>query len=66
MKPPRTEKNVAEETFEYLKKKKLVDLSAAEATCRIDTEIVLPEYKVEAERIIRAHPRAVIKSKKSY
>lgn len=52
--------------FEYLTKKKLADLNAAEATSRIEAEIVLPEYKEEAERIIRARPKAVIRSKSVY
>ena len=57
---------MAEETFEYLKKKKLVDLNTTEATCRVDTEIILPEYKAEAERLIRAYPKIVVKNKSYY
>ena len=57
---------MAEEIFEKLQTKKLEHLSAADATCRVDSEIILPEYKAEAERIIRAKTKAVVKNKQIY
>lgn len=57
---------MAEETYHRLTKKKLAHLTATDATCRIESEIVLPDYKAEAERIVRAIPKAVIKNKNVY
>lgn len=53
---------MADEMFVH-PKRILADLNTSTATCHVETEIVLPEYKEEAERIIRAMPKAVIKSK---
>ena len=57
---------MAEKIFEKLQTKKLEHLSSAEATCRVDGEILLPEYKEEAERIVRVNTKAVIKNKQIY
>ncbi|MBQ3076006.1 MAG: hypothetical protein IJC26_08045, partial [Clostridia bacterium] len=57
---------MAEETFVQIERTKLGDWNTAEATCRVEAEIVLPEYKEEAERIVRTIPKAVIKNKQIY
>ncbi len=57
---------MAEETFATMEKKKLETISATDAACRVETEIILPEYKGEAERIIRTTPKAVVKNKQIY
>lgn len=60
------EKTMAEKIYEKIQMKKLERLSTADATCRVDSEILLPEYKEEAERIIRVNTKAVIKNKQIY
>ncbi len=57
---------MAEEMFAAQEKKKLGDLTVTDATCRVETEIILPDYKEEAERIVRGVPKAVIKNKQVY
>lgn len=43
--------------------KKLALLGSFDATCPIEAEAILPEYKAEADGILRALPRVVIKNK---
>ena len=51
---------------EKIQTKKLENLSTADATCRVESEILLPEYKEEAERIIRVNTKTVVKNKQIY
>ena len=53
---------MAEEMYTHTKKK-LVNLHTTSSSCHVEAEIVLPEYKAEAERIVRATPKAVVRNK---
>lgn len=57
---------MAEEMLATLEKKKIESIPSTNAACRVETEIILPEYKGEAERIIRGTSKAVIKNKQVY
>ncbi len=57
---------MVEEMFEKEYKQKLSDLYSGEGRCRVESEVVLPDYKEEAQRIIRLDPCARVNSKNIY
>ncbi len=57
---------MGEEMFEKVYKQKISDLYAGEGRCRVETEVVLPDYKEEAQRILRLDPCARVNSKNIY
>ncbi len=57
---------MAEEMFEREFRQKLGDLYMGEGRCRVESEVILPDYKEEAQRIIRMDTCARVNSKNIY
>lgn len=64
--PPRTEKTVAEETFELKTASRMIRLYPGNGRLPLECEMILPEYKEGVHRILRPEARPVIRSKSLY
>lgn len=61
--PSRTEKKVAEEIFDREYKLKLAELYRSEGRSRVESDMILPDYKEEAHRIVRGGAKARVNQK---
>lgn len=57
---------MGEEMFEKVNRQKIGDLYSGEGRCRVESEMVLPDYKEEAQKVIRIDPCARVNSKNIY
>ena len=57
---------MAAEMFEREYRTKLCQLSVGDGKCRVESEVILPDYKEEAQRIIRVNTKARVNSKNTY